>query len=255
MSQDFEWREFSPQTSDYEGKIILLTGAAGGLGQALSRALAQLGSTVLMLDQKQRHLEKLFDQIVDEGGQEPVILPADLSQISGKNIALLADGIEQDFGRLDGLIHNAAELGTLAPLHEYDLNAWNKVMQVNVQATYLLTRSLLGLLQIPDRSSVIFGSAECGRKPAAFWGAYAIAYAATEAQKTLWHEELENTSNIWFYSLDPGPVRTAMRRQSHPGEKPEESPSPEELVNGYLALLANRNTALRGRSLGLQNPD
>jgi len=243
------WQEFDTDSLRFDDQIFLITGAAGGIGSALTRELSTRGGTVIMLDKKQRHLEKLYDELCSENATEPVILPADLTQLNAENIGALVDGLEQDFGRLDALIHNAAELGTLAPLNQYDLQQWSTVMQVNLHAPYLLTRALLPLLQNAKNGRILFTTADSATQANAFWGAYAIAYAGVQAQMSLWHEELENTTNLYFNCINPGAVRTAMRRLSHPGEVAEESPAPTEIMPAYLQALSTIDSTYRGKIL------
>lgn len=238
MSRTFDWQSYQPTDNEFEGKTILVTGAADGIGRAVTLALAKHGCTVLMLDKKSRHLEKLYDQIIDVGHKEPVIVPIDLKEITAESATVLANSILQDFGKLDGLLHNAAELGSPSPMDQYDMSHWDEVMQVNLHAPYLLTRALLPLLKQDTTTSIIFTSADQGRNPTAYWGAYSIAYAGIEAQMKLWAEELENTSNIKINSIDPGPVRTALRRRSHPGEDQASLITPQAIANAYLYLFA-----------------
>ncbi|MDG2089427.1 MAG: SDR family NAD(P)-dependent oxidoreductase [Arenicellaceae bacterium] len=243
------WQEFDADALRFDDQVILITGAAGGIGSTLTKQLATRGATVIMLDKKQRHLEKLYDELCSENATEPVMLPTDLTQVNAENINALVHGLEQDFGRLDALVHNAAELGTLAPLDQYDLQQWNTVMQVNLHAPYLLTRELLPLLQNANNGRVLFTTTDSATRPSAFWGAYAIAYAGVEKQMSLWHEELENTTKLHFSCINPGAVRTAMRRLSHPGEKSEESPDPIEIIPAYLQALSVMDSKYRGKTL------
>lgn len=239
MSSTFDWQSYQPTDNTYTGKTILVTGAADGIGRAITLALAKHGCTVLMLDKKARHLEKLYDQIISAGHTEPVIVPIDLKELTAESATVLANSILQDFGKLDGLLHNAAELGSPSPMDQYDMSHWDEVMQVNMHAPYLLTRALLPLLKQEITTHIVFSSAEQGRAPSAYWGAYSIAYAGIEAQMKLWAEELENISNIKVNSIDPGPVRTALRRRSHPGEDQGSLITPQAIANAYLYLFAN----------------
>lgn len=239
MTIQLDWRNYSPNQQEYTDKIILVTGAADGIGRAVTIALAEAGATVLMLDKKARHLEKLFDQIMERGLVEPVILPVDLMEIDPESATRLAQAVNGDFGKLDGLLHNAAELGSPSPLDQYDVEYWNQVMHTNMQAPYFITRAMLPLLKADYQTNVVFTSADVGREPLAYWGAYSIAYAGLEAQMRIWAEELENVSNIKVNSLDPGAVRTSLRRRSHPGENQETLPMPQAIVAAYLKLLGS----------------
>lgn len=234
-----DWQNYHPTSQDFKDKIILVTGAADGIGRAVSIALAEQGAVVLMLDKKARHLEKLFDEIVERGYTEPIILPVDLMDITPESATELAQAVHDDIGRLDGILHNAAELGSPSPLDQYDMDYWNSVMHTNLQAPYILTRALLPLLKQDHTTNLVFTSAEVGREATAYWGAYSIAYAGLEAQMTIWSQELENVSNIKVNSIDPGPVRTSFRRRSHPGESQESLPSPQSITRAYLKLLSS----------------
>ena len=238
-----DWHNYQTNRSFFKDKVILVTGAAEGIGRALSIALAELGSTVLMLDRKARHLEKLSDNIMERGFTEPIILPVDLMEITPESATVLAQAVMSDIGRLDALVHNAAELGSPSPLDQYDLEYWNKVMQTNLHAPYLLTRALLPLLKQDYNTSLLFTSAEVGRQAQAYWGAYSIAYAGLEAQMRIWALELEKVSNIKVNSIDPGPVRTSFRRRSHPGESQQSLLAPQAIIPGYLMLLENAGEA------------
>lgn len=251
MQTQFDWQTYQVASGTYTDKVILVTGAADGIGRAVTIALAEHGATVLMLDKKARHLEKLFDHISDKGYTPPVILPVDLMDINPTTATELAQAVLDDFGKLDGLLHNAAELGSPSPMDQYDVEYWDQVMQINLQAPYLLTRALLPLLKQDYTTNLLFTSAEVGRNAQAYWGAYSIAYAGLEAQMKLWALELEKTSNIKINSLDPGPVRTSFRRRSHPGESQASLVTPQSITPAYLKLLAGENEH-HGKQLVLQ---
>jgi len=251
MTNAFDWQSHQTDNNEFNDKVIMVTGAANGIGKAVTIALAKHGATVLMLDKKARHLEKLFDEIVERGYQEPIILPVDLMEVTPESATQLAQAIHDDIGRLDGLLHNAAELGSPSPLDQYDMDYWNEVMHINLQAPYFLTRALLPLLKQSYTTNILFTSADVGRHAAAYWGAYSIAYAGLEAQMIIWAEELETVSNIKINSIDPGPVRTGLRRRSHPGESQETLPIPNSITPAYLKLLGSQHQC-HGQRLSLK---
>ena len=236
-----DWQNYKVSDNSLSDKVIMVTGAADGIGRAVSIALAKQGVTVLMLDKKARHLEKLSDHITEQGFAEPIILPIDLMEITPETATTLAQAVADDIGHLDGLLHNAAELGSPSPLDQYDIEYWNQVMHTNLQAPYFLTRALLPLLKQDYVTNVLFTTANEGRQPQAYWGAYAIAYAGLEAQMKIWAEELEATSNIKINSIDPGPVRTSLRRRSHPGENQEFLVTPQSITPAYIKLLVQKH--------------
>ena len=237
-----QWQAFAPDPQCLEKKTILVTGAADGIGKAVSIAAARHGATVILLDKKTRHLEKVYDSINQQGFSEPVMLPFDLLEITPQAIDVILDGIMTDFGHLDGLLHNAAELGSPSPMDQYDLEYWQKVMLINLQAPYFLTRGLLPALKESKQAQLLFTSAQCGRQPAAYWGAYGVAYGGLEAQMKIWAEELENPTNIIVNSIDPGAVRTSLRRRSHPGESQDKIVPPQNITNAYIMLFAGNHS-------------
>ena len=241
ITTSLDWQSYKAEPNSFTGKVIMVTGAADGIGRAVTIALAQHGATVLMLDKKVRHLEKLFDQIMQRDYVEPIILPVDLMEITPESATRLAQAVQDDFGNLDGLLHNAAELGSPSPLDQYDLEYWNQVMHTNLQAPYFLTRALLPLLKQDYTTNVLFTTADVAREPQAYWGAYSVAYAGLEAQMKIWAEELEKICKIRVNSIDPGPVRTSFRRRSHPGESQSTIASPQSIVSAYLKLLDTSN--------------
>ncbi|MEM7359262.1 MAG: SDR family NAD(P)-dependent oxidoreductase [Pseudomonadota bacterium] len=250
MNSEFNWQDFQPDHADFNEKVVMVTGAAQGIGRAVTIALAQQGATVLMLDKKARHLEKLSDSIIEQGFAEPVILPIDLMEVTPETATVLAQAVHDDIGHLDGLLHIAAELGTLSPLDQYEIDFWNEVLHTNLQAPYFLTRALLPLLKQDYPTNVVFTSADVGRQPQAYWGAYSVAYAGLEAQMKIWAQELETLSNVRITSIDPGPVRTTFRRRSHPGESQESLAAPQSVAPAYLKILSNE-ADLHGQQVSL----
>ena len=103
MQTPLDWQSYQTPDNAFSNKIILVTGAADGIGRAITIALAQHGATVLMLDKKVRHLEKLSDQIVAKENPTPVILPVDLMDINPTTATELAQAVYDDFGKLDGI--------------------------------------------------------------------------------------------------------------------------------------------------------
>ena len=145
---------------------------------------------------------------------------------------------QDNYGKLDGLVHNAAILGDRVPFEHYDMNTWMKVMQVNFNAACLLTRILLPTIQQAPHAAIIFTSSGVGTVPRAYWGAYSVSKYALEGFAKLLADELENTSKISVNILNPGATRTDMRRAAYPNEDPADLKSAEELMPLYLYLMS-----------------
>lgn len=242
------WR-YLPPTDCLDGKVILVTGAGDGIGRAAARTFASYGATVVLLGRTRQKLEAVFDWIGEQTGREAVIVPCDLAAFGDENAAALSQAIGEAFGRLDGLLHNASLLGPKVPIAHYPTAEWQKVFQVNVHATFLLTRALLPLLEAADTASVVLTSSSVGRRGRAYWGAYAASKFAVEGLTQILADEYEHTGRLRFNSLNPGGTRTAMRSAAYPGENPGDVPPPEAHMDLYLYLLSDASRALNGSQL------
>lgn len=243
---------YKPAADLLKDRIILVTGAGDGIGAAAAKSFAAHGATVILLGRSARKLEKVYDAIEQSGGPQPALVPLNLEKAVPEQYLELSTMLEKEFGRLDGLLHNAALLGTLTPLEQYDIKQWAQLMQVNLHAPYLLTRAVLPLLKNSKDASVLFTSSGVGRKGRAYWGAYAITKAAGENMMEIWADELEANTNIRVNSIDPGAVRTAMRAKAYPGEDPNSLPRPEEILSVYLYLLGPDSRGTTGMRTNAQ---
>ena len=198
-------RGYAPQSGSHAGRIILVTGASDGIGQALSLALARQGATVALLGRTQRKLVRTYDRIIAEGGPQPALLPFNLETAAAPEYEALFDAVDREFGRLDGLAHVAGILGDLSPIEQYDVPTWCKVLHVNLTAAFILTRTLLPLLRRSDDASIVFTSSTVGRVGRAYWGAYAASKFGTEGLMQVLAHEMAGTTRIRVNSLNPGP--------------------------------------------------
>lgn len=252
MSTTFDPRGHSPATDEMRGRVVLVTGAGDGIGRAVSLALARAGAEVILLGRTVRKLEALHAEIEKLGAPEASIVPLDLERALAADYEAAADAIAKRYGRLDGLLHNAALLGALTPLEQYDVPLFMRVMHVNVTAEFVLTRQLLPLLRASRDAAVLFTSSGVGNVGRAYWGAYSISKFAVEGMAQVLSQELENTSNVRVNVIDPGKVRTSMRRQAYPSEAPESLPTPASLTNAWLALLGPASVGITGRRFQAQ---
>lgn len=234
------------------GKNILVTGASEGIGRAAALKYASLGAHVILLARDQERLNSLYDEISDKGYPQAAIVPFDLNQTEPDSYQQLCDVLEDEFQQLDGLLHNAGILGQKAPLESYQAETFNKVMQINVTAQFLLTKALLPLLKQSPDASIIFTSSSVGRKGRAFWGAYAISKFATEGMMQTFAEELYDISRIRCNSINPGATRTAMRATAYPAENPNTVKAAEEILPLYCYLMGNDSKTENGKAFNAQ---
>lgn len=242
---------FSPQADCLAGKTILVTGAGDGIGKSAAIAFAKLGAEVILLGKTTAKLEAVYDKIVALGYPEPAIVPLDLQGATKQHYQGMAETIEQKFGKLDGVLHNASQLGTIMPFEQWPQNMLEKVMQVNVNAAFTMTQCLIPLLKKSDSASVIFTSSSVGRKAKAFWGAYAISKFATEGLMQLLADEFDNTK-IRFNCINPGATATKMRATAYPAENAKNIAQPDDIMPAYLYLMSDESLTVNGQSLDAQ---
>lgn len=246
--------DYQPRQELLSDRVILVTGAAEGIGRALALACAKQGATVVLSGARQKVLESVYDEIVAAGSPEPAILPLDLAKADEQLMLGIATTLGDEFGRLDGLVHTAQYIPFLSRIDDYDAEQWEKVLRINLTAPFLLTQACLPLLRAAEAASVVFQSDRVGRRALAYWGAFAAAMAGIEALTRTLAEETEGSSRIRVNSIDPGAVRTAQRREIYPAEDPNTLPTPEQILNGYLYLLGPDSRGLSGQALSAQTP-
>ena len=239
---------YKVKEGELEGKVILVTGANRGFGLAITMDLAKAGATVIMLGRDLGSLEYAYDAVVDAGYKEPILYPLDLEGATPENYQELQDDILDKFKKLDGLIHNAAILGTQMPIDQYDIKLWYSTLQINLSAPFMLTQFLIPALMKSDDARILFLSSTVGRKARAYWGAYSVSKFGIEGFAKTLSEELEKTQ-ITVNTINPGKIRTEMRRTAYPAEDASTVPKPEEKSSVIVYLLSNEGSKINGEQL------
>ncbi len=244
---------FAPDATLLQGRTILITGAGSGLGRALALGCARAGAGVILSGRNAAKLERVYDEIESLGGApQPAIAALDLASATAVEYDALARTIGTEFGKLDGLVHAAALLGDRAPLEQYDVPLWCKVLHVNLTAPFILTQVLLPELRKSADASVIFVSSGVVKQARPFWGAYAVSKAGLESVRAMLFEELESEANIRINSVNPGRMRTAMRAAAYPAEDPNTVPGAESVTGPFLYLLSERGRGIDGQFIDAQ---
>lgn len=215
-------------------RIILITGAASGIGASVAKACASHGATVILLDKQLKGLESIYDQIEQDSGVTPALYPLDLKGASVPDYQQLANTILEQFGRLDGVIHCAASLGQLAPVEHQDSKTWLETLHINLTAAYLLTQACLPLLKKQAGSRLIFTTDS--HKDKAYWGAYGISKAGIEALAGQLKDELEAQGHVDVHCIDPGNVQTELYKRAFPAVDPGGLPRPVDIAPQYISL-------------------
>lgn len=235
-----------PKLSD---RIILITGASQGIGRAVSKGLAEQGATVILLGKTVKALESVYDEILASGGPTPAIYPLNLANATPADYDQLSIQIETQFGRLDGLLHNAAIFHALTPLIHYSLPVWYQVMQVNLNSAFLLTHALLPLLKRALDARILFTGAAPDQEGKAYWGAYATSKSACEGLMRVLADEMETHTRVRVNMIKPGKVATRLRKKAYPADPKGEASwgLPEALVPHYLYLMGPESAEVNGQ--------
>lgn len=244
-------RDWLPAPGCLQDRVILVTGAANGIGKAVVKDMAAFGATTILLDRDVPGLEQTYDEIVAAGHPEPAIYPMDLQGAAPDDYTQLARTLEDEFRQLDGLVHNAAQLAALVPFANFDHELWFQTLQTNLNAPYLMTVACLGLLNASEDASIVFTSDAVGRHGKAYWGAYAVSKAGLEAFMQVLADELEVNTKIRANSIDPGPVRSTLRRTAYPAENSNTLNEPESVTRPFLYLAGPDSRGITGQQFTL----
>lgn len=242
---------FKFEASTLANKVILVTGAGDGIGKQAALTYAKLGATVILLGKTTKKLADVYDIIIEQKSPQPAIIPLDMKGATKQNYIDMVATIEDQFGQLDGALLNAAVLGELTPFTQIHEKIWTDIMQVNVNAQYLLSQALLPLLHNTKNSSLIFTTSSLGSKGKAYWGAYSVSKFATEGMMQVIADEYENSS-VRTNAINPGPTNTAMRTTAYPGENKKNLPSPEDIMPAYVYLMSHESASINGQVVNAQ---
>lgn len=214
------------------GRIALVTGASRGLGAAIATRFAAEGAQLILVARTVGGLEETDDAVRGAGGAPATLVPLDLRSFD--SIDRLGASLYERFGRLDVLVGNAGVLGELTPIAHLAPETWAEVMDVNLTANYRLIRSLDPLLRLSAAGRAIFVTSGAAQSRA-YWAAYGISKAALEALVRTYAAEIKKT-NVRANLVNPGALRTRMRRKAYPGEDPERLRKPEEATEIFVEL-------------------
>ncbi len=240
-------QNYSPTSDLLKDRVIIVTGSGQGLGRMAALTYAAYGATIVLHGRKVAKLERVYDEILQRGFPEPVIFPLDLAEAKDADYETMAQAIKQQFGRLDGILNNAAMFSTLTPLANQKLEHWTESLRVNLIAPFALTRACLSLMQHSPDASIIMTCETHGHSPAAYWGAFSVAKAGLQTLTHIWAQELEMHPNIRINAIVPGPVASPHRSATHPAEVKSHLRKPEQLMPQYLYLMGKDSAGVSGQ--------
>ncbi len=238
---------FTPAANSLENKIILVTGAGDGIGRVAAKNFAAHGATVILVGRTLQKLEMVYDEIETAGHPQAAIYPIDFQVANEQAFITMCNAISDEFKHIDGILHNAADLGQRTPIANYAPDVWMRLMQVNVNAPFMLTQAVLPLLERAKNASIVFTGSSVGYQGRAYWGAYAASKAAAENLMQTLADELEETTRIRANSINPGATRTKMRAGAYPAEDPTTIKTPQDLMRDYLYLMGDESVGVTGQ--------
>jgi NAD(P)-dependent dehydrogenase (short-subunit alcohol dehydrogenase family) len=228
--------DYQPTDDCLKDKVIMITGATGAYGKAMSLAYASHGATVILLGKNVRLLENLYDEIEQASYPMPAIYPLNLEGATEKDYYDMAQNIDNEFGRLDGLVHAAGILGDPTPFQHSETEGWYKVMQVNLNGPYMMTKHLIDLLKKSSHASLVFMT---DAKTGAYWDAYTVSKKAVDGLMQNLAAEYEGSS-LFVNSFNPGPSKTALHIRAFPASMENDSlPEPGKHKDLLLYLMSD----------------
>ena len=234
-----------PASDALAGRVILVTGAYGGLGEAAARACAQAGATLILLGRKVPKLSRTYDAI-KAIGNVPALYPLDMAGADPADYEAMADKIADEFGGLHGILHCAAEFAGLSPLELIAPEDFVRKLHVNLTAPWLMTQACLPVLKQQPDSAVVFVTDDLSRVNKAYWGPYGIAKAGLQGLVRMLHDETES-GPVRVSALEPGPMRTGIRNRAFVEEAATHCPSPTSYADACVHLLSEAGRDRRGQ--------
>ena len=217
-----------------EGKTILITGANRGIGKSLAKNFSNIGANVILLGKNEDSLNEVYDEIISCTKTKPLIIESDLNLLDLDGAHQIKKAIVNQYGVLDGLIYNAAKLGKMTSIEDYEDDLWKEIINTNLNSSFLIYKELIPILKAAPNGRIIFTSSGVAEAGKAYWGAYSVSKFAVKGLAEIMRDELDSTTNIKVFNYDPGATKTSMRASAYPGEDPNNLKDPDKLFGDYL---------------------
>lgn len=233
------FNNITPAPDSLKGKVILITGASDGIGRTLAIETARAGATTILLGKSVKKLEAVYDEITEKGYPEPALHPINFINTKEEELYTLVAHVQNMFGKLNALVHNASSYGQLTPIEHLSPTHWQDVMKINMTVPFMLTHAFLPLLRESAPANIIFTLADEAQKGKAYWSAYSASKFALNGFAQSLYEECEASGQIRVNCINPKRVRTPSRVKAYPGLAPESFRTADSIMGAYLHLLGS----------------
>lgn len=217
-------------------RVAIITGASRGLGYAIAKEFALQGAKLSICARSEKDLNYIEKEMQSLGSK---VISSCIDVQFNEQVEMLVDKTIKTFRKIDILINNASVLPAKSEIVSYSIKDWENTININLKGTFLLCRACLKEM-IPAKSGCIINiSSLAGRRASPFWGAYSVSKFGIEGLSLLLSEEGKSRS-IVVYSVDPGALRTQMRRKIFPEENNTKIPLPEEKAKFFVHLALSK---------------
>lgn len=223
-------------------KTLLITGAAGSLGSALSWSAAERGMALVLLDQNQKGLEQLYDRITENDFPEPALQVMDLATAGPDDVQATLAAVEEEFGGLNAVVHCAARFDSLTPLEHVPAHEWLLSLQVNLNAAWLISKLSLPMLRRSGDGRLYFMLEDLSEVSGPLWGPYGVSKQALHALVGQFATECQS-ANVEVLGINPGPMRSPLRARAYHAEDPSKLRPPAQAAEGIMELLTGSRAA------------
>lgn len=227
------------------GKVTIISGASGGLGETISRVFYEAGASVVLVGTRLDGVQALAAEL---GAERTLPLAANLVDLAGAE-AVVAATVER-FGQVDILLNLAGGFAGGSPLSESSDDDLNKMLDINLRTTYNLCRAAVKPMMAQQWGRIVNTGSRDALHARPNYSAYAISKAAVLRLTEALAAEVQNF-NITVNAILPGTIDTAANRKSTPNADFSKWVKPAEIAATLLFLTSEDAAAINGAAIPL----
>ncbi len=230
---------------DFTDQVVIVTGAAGNLGQAAALAFHEAGARLALFDRQRERAQTLFDGRIPEG-EKGLYVAGDITDEA--SVARMVDEVMDHFGRIDVLVNIAGGFTMGPPVHETELKTWDFMLNLNAKSVFFLARAVVPHMLAQGRGKIVSTAASVGLKAKAKMGAYSVSKAAVIRLTESMAAELKG-DGINVNCILPGTIDTPRNRQDMPNADFSKWVQPESLAGVILFLASEAARDVHGAAV------